>query len=248
MTARRGFTLIELLVVISIIALLIALLLPALGKAQESARHTQCQSNARQMAIGYVAYTSDYNERLMGGAPANDPEAFVYSGGDEKAITQGALYRYVSSVEFYRCPEDPNGNLRSYSIPGVLNGEGWKNAQQQGTDKISDIVQESNQILLIEESDHRGYNVGSWLLRASTGQEYNWIDYAGLFHFEEQADNITFLDGHVETRFWEDPDTIKAALNKQFYLNDPKSVDWDWIRPRYRQMRDKGAVKFIPAS
>ena len=61
---RRGFTLIELLVVISIIALLIAILLPALGAARESARRTQCLSNQRSIATASIAYAVDAKSRF----------------------------------------------------------------------------------------------------------------------------------------------------------------------------------------
>jgi prepilin-type N-terminal cleavage/methylation domain-containing protein len=61
---RQGFTLIELLVVISIIALLIAILLPALGAARDSARNIQCLSNVRQHAIGAYSHVTDYDEQL----------------------------------------------------------------------------------------------------------------------------------------------------------------------------------------
>ena len=59
-TRKHGFTLIELLVVISIIALLISLLLPALTKSRDAARRTVCGSNLRQAAIGVTSYTSDF--------------------------------------------------------------------------------------------------------------------------------------------------------------------------------------------
>ncbi|MEO0477588.1 MAG: prepilin-type N-terminal cleavage/methylation domain-containing protein, partial [Planctomycetota bacterium] len=95
MPARRGFTLIELLVVISIIALLIAILMPSLGGAREAAKHTECLSNQRQWLLGYAAYTVDQKDKLMIGTPANNSEAFVYPGGDESAITRGALFDYV---------------------------------------------------------------------------------------------------------------------------------------------------------
>ena len=66
-TVRQGFTLIELLVVIAIIAILAALLLPALAKAKERAKRIMCVSNLKQWAIGFQLYAGDFNDSMPQG-------------------------------------------------------------------------------------------------------------------------------------------------------------------------------------
>ena len=106
---RRGFTLIELLVVIAIIAILAAILFPVFAKAREKARQTSCTSNEKQLGLGFLQYTQDYDEQmpqpLVGGGPGG-----AYSRG-----WAGAIYPYVRSVGVYKCPDDPNDTL-SYSL------------------------------------------------------------------------------------------------------------------------------------
>lgn len=61
----KGFTLIELLVVIAIIAILAAILFPVFARARENARRSSCQSNLKQIALGWMQYNQDYDEMMV---------------------------------------------------------------------------------------------------------------------------------------------------------------------------------------
>ncbi|MGD0552835.1 MAG: type II secretion system protein [Sedimentisphaerales bacterium] len=72
-TSKDGFTLVELLVVISIIALLMAILLPALAKAREQGKRIVCLSNLKQLTLAWMNYASAYNDKLVNGANGDTP-------------------------------------------------------------------------------------------------------------------------------------------------------------------------------
>lgn len=127
----HGFTLIELLVVISIIALLIGILLPALSAARQTAQGVVCRSDMKNLSTAFVAYATDTNGFWPGWALYSNvtvygtgswiPYANVQSPspGSEEDLTKGAIYPYCPNVEVLACPSDPFSNLSSglsYSV------------------------------------------------------------------------------------------------------------------------------------
>jgi len=120
-----GFTLVELLVVIAVIAILAAMLLPALAGAKEQARRVQCINNERQLLITHAIYCNDNDDKM---APANGgggnsqtdsqyPPGWLYKPGEAlmsnpnfSGPTHGLFYQSIRNWDSYICPDDRNTN------------------------------------------------------------------------------------------------------------------------------------------
>ncbi|MEM9064046.1 MAG: prepilin-type N-terminal cleavage/methylation domain-containing protein [Planctomycetota bacterium] len=99
---RNGFTLIELLVVISIIALLIGILLPALGSARGSAQAVLCLGNMKQLGVATTAYAQDFDDRIW----VATEEWAQKLNTDTGRYERGVVFEYVSNEEIFECPKN----------------------------------------------------------------------------------------------------------------------------------------------
>jgi len=110
-SANRAFTLIEILVVVAIIGILAAILFPVFARVRENARRSSCASNMKQIGLGLIQYSQDYNERLPVTPKGNTTTLAEYIGG-----WAGPIYPYVKSRKIYACPSDPTRRISAFAV------------------------------------------------------------------------------------------------------------------------------------
>ena len=141
MQLRKAFTLIELLVVISIIALLIAILLPALGAARESARNTQCAAQLKQIQTSWFAFLTD-NQEPVG--------SWFTNGGADTGIGN----HWYQELSDYLSDFSRQGQCPSTSQPEILGANAW------GTS--SEGWRRSSASTVNSETNTGGYGLNNW--------------------------------------------------------------------------------------
>ena len=234
---RGGFTLIELLVVIAIIALLMAIMIPTLGRIKRQAAGSVCLSNQHQLVLAWILYAQDNDDRLVGGhdgyasSPSQDYDwvqlprtetgtvvarAAATLEDEIRGCERGALFPYVQEVDLYHCPGDRRNRTemthRSYGIPGGMNGDVGTGAsswlmQNWGYPAYKKLTEIKNPGIKYVFLEEKT-DVGGW----------NW----GSWNLEKQGERwwdpivvrhgrlsvLAFSDGHAVQHQWQQKSTL----------------------------------------
>lgn len=254
---RCAFTLIELLVVIAIIAILAALLLPALSKAKARAQGVECINNLRQIGLAWIMYC-DENQGHVPPNKGNDDSAQTWVYGwldftsspdnvntdyliDSRGTGRyGLLGPYLKNPAVFRCPSDHSqvtisGNLvnrvRSISMQCWMGGDGYANEASgyQTIVKSGDMVNPSpaQTFYLLDERED---SINDSWFGLDMSQE-GLVDYPASYH--SGGAGLAFADGHTEIKKWIDPRTNPRLAKGEVLprnVPSPGNADLAWMR------------------
>jgi prepilin-type N-terminal cleavage/methylation domain-containing protein/prepilin-type processing-associated H-X9-DG protein len=222
---KHAFTLIELLVVIAIIAILAAILFPVFGRARENARRASCQSNLKQIGLGLLQYSQDYDEELVS----------VYYGdtGWQASTTNGykwmdAIFPYLKSTQIFDCPSmsytaswggqyqfKSGYNYGSYAINGSYDTSGYPTPPTSrlpysgNHNKVPSVVAPSTTAWVMDSPNDNGYG---WIFDLGTSnsapaptisstdppQAYSGSNPMECIARHLDTTNVLWVDGHVK--------------------------------------------------
>jgi prepilin-type N-terminal cleavage/methylation domain-containing protein len=250
-----AFTLIELLVVVAVIALLAAMLLPVLARAKATAKRVPCMNNQKQLALIWIMYASDNDDRLASNGLVDPPDtqrklwiqgAFINPGANSTdrymLDPQYALFAdYLKTTKVYVCPTDRQTNalggsypkLRSYSLNAYMGWIGPWDTRLSSAYRIFRKYSETTKLpagfFLFQDVNPNSICWPYFGVQMDTDVFFN---FPGSSH--SRGNVISYSDGHVQYHRWEDSRTVLAFSYDYHAHYEPSSRNPDivWLRER----------------
>jgi len=253
---RPAFTLIELLVVIAIIAILAALLLPALSRSKSLALSIKCVNNLKQLQCAWIMYFHD-NTDLFAQNIASDSGRLTDNPEDPNAqpgmpnaswvlgdvsaspywtnnglLTHGLIYPYVKSLPIYKCPQDTSVRNRTYSMNAWMDGiTAWNSDCYNFTKmpQLSAMMPTTSAFVFIDENPD-SINDGYWVQDPT--KPTTWVDSPA--HYHNKGGALSFADGHGERRTWHDANVLAGVFHgaEGFPAAPLNGQDLPWMQVR----------------